>query len=206
MLSRLASAFVAAALIAGLAAGIAQAHEGHDHGPSATAARPASLRAAKQRPRTSSSSRWRKAPNCSSISTASPPTSPSANAAIEVETPEGPAKAEAKDDGSYRLRGALAREGRASRPDLHRRRRQRGRYSAVRDRRAGGRRKRRSRASASLARKGRTRYLAPSTGGALLAGILIGAAAMAFGRRRSRHCDGADERGARARERARPRA
>jgi RND family efflux transporter MFP subunit len=115
MLSRLASALVAGALIAGLAAGIAQAHEGHDHG-------------AEQKPPAASptggAARGEAASdNFELVAVAQgdeliiyldrfATNAPATDAAIEVETPDGPAKAEGKDDGTYRLPARwLARGG-----------------------------------------------------------------------------------------------
>ena len=183
MLSRLASALVAGALIAGIVAGTAHAHEGHDHGPPA-AASPASVAA---RGETASD-------NFELVAVAQgaeliiyldrfASNEPAADAAIEVETPEGPAKAEAKDDGTYRLPAPwLAKGGRLdlvftvtadNAVDI---------LPVAIDVQADGASA--GRASASLTERARA-LLAPSTIGALLAGILIGAAAMAFARRRT---------------------
>ncbi len=183
MLSRLASALVAGALIAGIVAGTAHAHEGHDHGPPA-AASPASVAARGEAA----------SDNFELVAVAQgaeliiyldrfASNEPAAGAAIEVETPEGPAKAEAKDDGTYRLPAPwLAKGGRL---DLV--------FTVTADNAvdilpvaidvpADGANA--GRASTSLIERARA-LLAPSTIGALLAGILIGAAAMAFARRRA---------------------
>jgi RND family efflux transporter MFP subunit len=183
MLSRLACALVAGALIAGLVAGTAQAHEGHDHGAPA-AASPASVAA-----RGEAASE-----NFELVATAQgaelivyldrfASNEPVANATIEVETPDGPARAEAKDDGTWRLPAPwLAKGGHL---DLV--------FTVTADRAVdilpvaidvptdGANA---NRASASLTERARA-LLAPSTLGALLAGILIGAVAMAFARRRA---------------------
>jgi RND family efflux transporter MFP subunit len=183
MLSHLASALVAGALLAGIVAGTAHAHEGHDHGAPA-AASPASVAA-----RGEAASE-----NFELVAVAQgaeliiyldrfASNEPAAGAAIEVETPEGPAKAEAKDDGTYRLPAPwLAKGGRL---DLV--------FTVAADNAvdilpvaidvpADG--VSASRASASLIERARA-LLTPSTIGALLAGVLIGAAAMAFARRRA---------------------
>jgi RND family efflux transporter MFP subunit len=183
MLSRLASALVAAALIAGTAAGTAQAHEGHDHG-APTAASPASVAA-----RGEAASE-----NFELVAVAQgaelivyldrfASNEPVANATIEVETPEGPTKAEAKDDGTYRLPAPWLTKG--GHLDLV--------FTVTADNAVdilpvaidvpadganGGH------ASATLTERARA-LLAPGTIGTLLVGILIGAAAMAFARRRA---------------------
>jgi hypothetical protein len=183
MLSRLASALVAGALIAGIAAGFAQAHEGHDHGPPA-AASPASVTA-----RGEAASE-----NFELVVVAQgaelviyldrfASNEPARAATIEVETPEGPAKAEAKDDGTHRLPAPWL--GKGGRLDLV--------FTVTADNAvdilpvaidvpAGGANG--GQASASLTERVRA-LLAPITIAALLAGILIGAAAVAFARRRA---------------------
>jgi membrane fusion protein, heavy metal efflux system len=183
MLSRLAFALVAGALIAGIVAGTAQAHEGHDHGPPAVAS-PASVAA-----RGEATSE-----NFELVAVAQgaeliiyldrfASNEPATGAAIEVETPEGPAKAGAKDDGTFRLPAPwLAKGGHLdlvftitadSAVDI---------LPVAIDVPADGANA--GQASTSLIERARA-LLAPSTIGALLAGILIGAATMAFARRRS---------------------
>jgi cobalt-zinc-cadmium efflux system membrane fusion protein len=99
---RLASAF-AGVLLASLLADNARAHEGHDHGPPAAAA-PASVTARGE----AVSERFELVAVAQGTELiiyldrfAS--NEPAAGATIEVETPDGPAKAEAKGDGSWRL-------------------------------------------------------------------------------------------------------
>ncbi len=183
MLSHLASV-LAGVLIAGLLAGEARAHEGHDHGAPAAAA-PASVAARGE----AASERFELVAVAQGAELiiyldrfAS--NEPAGNAAIEIETPDGPARVEAKDDGTYRLPAPwLAKGGHI---DLI------VTISAdnaddiltlaidVPDAAATTR----STAAHSLA-DSLGALLTPSIAGAALAGMLIGAVAMAFGRRRS---------------------
>src|SRR5262245_31179200 len=103
MLSRLAPAFAVGLLLSGLLTGELRAHEGHDNGP-APAAAPANViprgEAASERFEVVAIAQGaelvvyldRFATNA-----------PVKDATIEIETPVGPAKAEPKGDGSYRL-------------------------------------------------------------------------------------------------------
>lgn len=104
MLFRFASALAAGALIATLATGLASAHEGHDHDAPAAAAGPANV-----------ASRGEAASENFELVAVAQGTelliyldrfatnAPITGATIEVETPAGPAKAEERDDGTYRL-------------------------------------------------------------------------------------------------------
>ena len=104
MLFRFASALAAGALIATLATGLASAHEGHDHDAPAAAAGPANVAA-----RGEAASE-----NFELVAVAQgaelliyldrfATNAPITGATIEVETPTGPAKADERDDGTYRL-------------------------------------------------------------------------------------------------------
>jgi hypothetical protein len=104
MLFRFASALAAGALIATLATGLTLAHEGHDHDTPQVAAGPANV-----------ASRGEAASeNFELVAVAQgaeliiyldrfATNAPITGATIEVETPAGPAKAEERDDGTYRL-------------------------------------------------------------------------------------------------------
>jgi cobalt-zinc-cadmium efflux system membrane fusion protein len=104
MLFRFASAFAAGALIATLATGLALAHEGHDHDAPQAAAGPANV-AARGEAASESFELVAVAQGAELIiyldrfATNAPIT----GATIEVETPAGAAKAEERDDGTYRL-------------------------------------------------------------------------------------------------------
>src|SRR5688572_7832711 len=183
MLSHLASV-LAGVLIAGLLAGEARPHEGHDHGASAAAA-PASVAARGE----AASERFELVAVAQGAELiiyldrfAS--NEPAGNAAIEIETPDGPARVEAKDDGTYRLPAPwLAKGGHIdlivtisadSADDIL------TLAIDVPDAAATTR----STAAHGLA-DSLGALLTPSIAGAALAGMLIGAVAMAFGRRRS---------------------
>jgi membrane fusion protein, heavy metal efflux system len=187
MLSRLASALVAGALIAALATGGARAHEGgdHDHGAPAVST-PATMTA-----RGEAASE-----NFELVAVAQgaelivyldrfASNAPATDAAIEVETPDGPAKAESKGDGSYRLAAPWLAKG--------------GHLDLVFTVTAGnvldilpvaidvapaGADADRGAAGHGWGERIRA-LLTPNTLGALLVGILIGIVAMAFGRRRT---------------------
>lgn len=185
MLSHLASALAAGALIAALATGAARAHEGHDHDmPAPAAASPASVG-----PRGEAASDTFELVAVAQgaelivyldgFATNEPVT----GATIEVETPDGPARAEAKDDGTYRLPAPWLTKG--------------GHLDLVFTITAGGAvdilpvaidvpppTEQAVDAATGLAATVRA-ALTPFNAGALLVGILIGAVAMTLGRRRS---------------------
>ncbi|MDQ8729595.1 efflux RND transporter periplasmic adaptor subunit [Bradyrhizobium sp. LHD-71] len=182
MLSSLASALAAGVLIAGLLLGGASAHEGHDHGEPAVSA-PASV--AMRGEATSE--------NIELVAVAQgeelivyldrfDTNAPVANAVIEVETPDGPAKAEAKDDGTYRLSAPwLAKGGHldliftvtvAGATDI---------LPLAIDVRAAEAGAEKGDVAGGLKARG---LLSSNVAGAALLGILIGAFAMALGRRR----------------------
>ncbi len=182
MLSHLASALAAGALIAAIAAGPARAHEGHDHDTPAVA-NPASVAS---RGETGSD-------NFELVAVAQgaeliiyldrfATNAPIGGATIEVETPEGPAKAEPKDDGTYRLPAPWLTKG--GHLDLV--------FTVTADNAVDI-----MPLAIDVAAAGATAgdndhgllervraLLTPSSIGALFAGILIGVMAMAFGRRR----------------------
>ena len=179
MLSNLASALAAGALIATLATGFARAHDGHDHG-AGVAASPASAAA-----RGEAASE-----NFELVAVAQGAeliiyldrfrtNQPATAAAIEVETPIGPVQAEATGDGIYRLPAPWLAQG--GHLDLV--------FTVTTDNAvdilplaidvpasgAGADRK----AAHGLTEELRA-LLTPTTAGALLAGLLIGVVAMAF--------------------------
>lgn len=185
MFSHLASALTAGALIAALATGAACAHEGHDHGtPAPAAANPASAA-----PRGEAASETfelvaiAQGAQLIVYLDGFARNAPVTGATIEVETPDGPARAEAKDDGTYRLPAPWLAKG--------------GHHDLVFTIRAGDAvdilpvaidvpppTPKAGNAATSLVTTVRA-ALTPFNAGALLAGILIGAAAMALGRRRN---------------------
>jgi len=184
MLSRLASA-IAGVLIATVLAGEARAHEGHDHGTPATTA-PASVvprgEAVSERFEIVAVAQGtelilyldRFATNA-----------PVPQATIEVETPDGPVKAGPKGDGSYRLPAPWL--GKGGHIDL---------IVTVSMEGADDILPLALDVPETVANAGRgtsthgiaqtlAEFLTPAMAGATFAGILIGAAAMAFGRRRN---------------------
>lgn len=183
MFSRLATTLGVGALLAALALAPARAHEGHDHGDVPAPANPANVAARGE----AASERFelvalahgaelivyldRFASN-----------EPVANAGIEIETPEGPAKAEARDDGTYRLPAPWLTKG--GHIDLI--------VTVTADNAADvlpvsfdvpaqGAAEAGPRSVSERLRD----WLTPGTAGGLLAGIMIGVVATAFGRRRS---------------------
>jgi RND family efflux transporter MFP subunit len=188
MLSHFASALAAGALIAALTVGSVHAHEGHDHGAPATASA-ASLAGAAARGEAASD-------NFELVAVAHDAeltiyldrfatNEPVGGAAIEVETPDGPAQAAAKDGGIYSLPAPWLAKG--------------GRFDLVFtvttddtvdilplaiDVSTPGANPGQDDTARGIRERVRA-VLAPGTLGALLTGILLGIAAMALGRRRS---------------------
>ena len=185
MFSHLASALAAGTLIALLVTGAACAHEGHDHGTPAQAATSPASAAPRGEAASDTFELVAVAQGAELIvyldgfATNAPVT----GATIEVETPDGPARAEAKDDGTYRLPAPWLTKG--------------GHHDLVFTITAGDAvdilpvaidipppTPKAGNAATSLATTVRA-ALTPFNAGALLAGILIGATAMALGRRRN---------------------
>lgn len=183
MLSRLASAFVAGALLAILGLVAARAHEGHDH--TDAPATPGSVKVAARGEATSDRFEIVAVAQGAELIVYLDrfgTNAPVENATIEIETPEGPAKAAAGDDGVYRLPAPWLAKG--------------GHLDLIITVNADGgadvlpvsldvAAKDDPQAAAPGLRDRLLAELRPFTLGALLVGIMLGAAAMAFSRRRS---------------------
>jgi cobalt-zinc-cadmium efflux system membrane fusion protein len=183
MLSRFASAFMAGALLAILGTASARAHEGHDHGDAPAAPSPASVAARGE----AASERFEIVAVAQGTELVVyldrfASNEPVAKADIEIETPDGPAKAEAKDDGTYRLPAPWLAKG--------------GHLDLIITINADGAAdvlpvtldvptEGESKSAAPGLRDRALALLTPPTIGALFIGMLIGALAMTFGRRRS---------------------